>query len=148
MVLVTRVERIVGDGRNITSASSLRVSVGSTSTNASNAENDTNHNTNNGGSGEDGSDGDNGKSATIGIAASAGTVPAEEELALILSAVAAVHWDTEATTEGVANIVRAQIVVSASDVGVDTTKRPIADIVGAYALIIAEVSRNGSVGAS
>jgi hypothetical protein len=126
----------------------LRVSERTASSDASDTENDADDNTNYGSSGENSGNSNDRNSTAIRIARDASTVGAEEELALILTSVTAVHWDAETTTEGVANIVGAQVVVSASDVCVHATKNAIADIVGADALIIAEISRNRSVSAT
>jgi hypothetical protein len=148
LTLITSVERIVGDRRNTSSTSGLRVSVCSTSTNTSDAENDANYNTNNRSSREDSGNSNNRNSAALDFSVRASTVLTEVKLALILSTIAAVHWETEATTEWVADIIRAQIVVSASNGRVDTAKSWVTGIICADTLIIAEISRHRSVRAS
>jgi hypothetical protein len=148
LVLVTRVERIVGDRRNIATTGSLRVSEGTASSDASDTDNDADDNPDDGSSGENSGNSNDWNSAAISIARGAGTVPAEVEFALISSTVAAVHWDAEATTEGVANIISAQVIVRASDVGVNATESTVANIGSADALIVAEVGGNRSMGAT
>jgi len=138
LVTRARIDRIVHNGSNVTSTSGLRIGVGTTRTDASNAEDDTNNNANDGSSGEDNTSNDgNGRAATVSLTEIAGSVDTIVKLALVFTSISAVYGDVETTTEGVANVVSAEVVVHASLIGVDAAENSVASIDGADALIIA-----------
>jgi hypothetical protein len=144
-IAVTRIDGVVGDGGDAASASSLRVGVGTTSSNTSETQDHTDHNTNDGRSSEHDGDDEEVRGTAVSRAVGAGAIETEVKLTLVVTSIVADDRDRETALEGIAHIVRAEVIVSAGDVGMRAANGRVARVVGAYALIVAVVGGEAGV---
>jgi len=139
---------VIGNRSSGTNTGGLRISIRTTSTNTSNAKNDTDDYTNDRSGRKSRHDGSDRGTTVAGLTARAGAIEAEEELALVLAVIGADNRNALAALEGVTKIIRAGIVIGASDVLIDTAELRVASVSGAHALIIAVVLGDRSMHAT